>query len=77
MRSCTRREDNSKSGGGRKSIGGVCGQYWTQTRQRAGPAPVHGSTGPHQQEDGDERCHEETALCRRSGPGGECQTGAT
>ena len=34
-------------------------------------------TGPHQQEDGGEGCHEETILCRRPGPGGEWQTGAT
>ena len=33
--------------------------------------------GPHQQEDGGEGCHEETPLCRRPGPGGEWQTGAT
>ena len=38
---------------------------------------VHSSTGPHQQEDGDEGCHEETPLCRRPGPGGEWQTGIT
>ena len=38
---------------------------------------VHSSTGPHQQEDGGEGCHEETPLCRRPGPGGEWQTGAT
>ena len=48
-----------------------------QTRQRAEPAAVHISTGPHKQEDGDEGCHEETPLCRRPGPGGEWQTGAT
>ena len=34
-------------------------------------------TGPYQQEDGDEGCHEETPQCRRPGPGGEWQTGAT
>ena len=34
-------------------------------------------TGPHQQEDGGEGCHEETSLCRRPGPGDEWQTGAT
>ena len=34
-------------------------------------------TGPHQQEDGGEGCHEDTPLCRRPGPGGEWQTGAT
>ena len=28
----------------------------------AEPAAVHSSTGLHQQEDGDEGCHEETAL---------------
>ena len=44
------------------------GQYWTEEGQRAEPATVHSSTGPHQQEDGDEGCHEETSLCRRSGP---------
>ena len=37
---------------------------------------VHSSTGPHQQEDGDEGCHEETPLCRRPDLGGEWQTGA-
>ena len=36
---------------------------------------VYSSTGHHQQEDGDEGCHEETHLCRRPGPGGEWQTG--
>ena len=71
------REDNSKSGGGRRSIGGVWGQYWTATGQRAEPAAVHSSTGPPQQEDGDEGCHEETPLYRRPDPGGERQTGAT
>ena len=45
--------------------------------QRAEPAAVHSSTGPHQQEDGGEGCHEETPLCRRPGPRGEWQTGAT
>ena len=30
----------------------------------AEPAAVHSSTGPHQQEDGDEGCHEETPICR-------------
>ena len=45
--------------------------------QRAEPAAVHSSTGHHQQEDGDEGCHEETPLCRRPGPGGEWQTGDT
>ena len=43
------REDNSKSGGVRKSIGGVCGQDLTEAGQRAEPAAVHSSTGPHQQ----------------------------
>ena len=38
---------------------------------------VVGPTGPHQQEDGGEGCHEETSLCRRPGHGGEWQTGAT
>ena len=38
---------------------------------------VHSSTGPHQQEDGGEGCHEETPICRRPGPGGEWQIGAT
>ena len=38
---------------------------------------VRSSTGRHQQEDGDEGCHEETPLCRRPDPGGEWQTGAT
>ena len=61
----------------RRSFGGVRGQYWTETGQRVEPAAVHSSTGPHQQEDGDEGCHEETPLCRRPGPGGEWQTGAT
>ena len=37
---------------------------------------VHSSTGPHQQEDGDEGCHEETPLCRRPDLGGEWRTGA-
>ena len=45
--------------------------------QRAEPAAVRSSTGPHQQEDGDKGCHEETPLCRLLGPGGEWQTGAT
>ena len=51
----------------------------TQTGQRAEPAAVYISTGPHTgpQEDGGEGCHEETPLCRRPGPGGEWQTGAT
>ena len=31
--------------------------------QRAEPAAIHSSTGPHQQEDGGEGCHEETPLC--------------
>ena len=31
----------------------------------------------YKQEDGDEGWHEETPLCRRPGPGGEWQTGAT
>ena len=53
------------------------GQDWTEAGQRADPAVVHSSTGPHQQEDGDEGCHEETPLCGRPGPGGEWQTGAT
>ena len=44
---------------------------------RAAPAAVHNSTGPHQLEDGDEGCHEETPLCRPPGPGSELQTGAT
>ena len=39
--------------------------------QRAEPAAVHSSTGPHQQEYGDEECHEETPLCRRPESGGE------
>ena len=34
-------------------------------------------TVPHKQEYGYEGCHEETPLCRRPGPGGEWQTGAT
>ena len=51
------------------------GQDWTQTRQSAEPAAVHSSSGPHRQEDGGEKCHEETPLCRRPGPGGEWQTG--
>ena len=55
------REDNSKSvGDGRRSIGGVWGQYWTEAGQRAEHPAVHSSTGRHQQEDGDEGCHEET-----------------
>ena len=33
--------------------------------QRAEPAAVHSSTGPHLQEDGGEECVEETPLCRR------------
>ena len=49
----------------------------TQTGQHAEPAAVHISVGPHMQEDGDEGCDEETPLCRRPGPGGEWQTGAT
>ena len=55
----------------------IWGQDWTQTWQRAEPAAVYISTGPHKQEDGDEGCHEETPLCRRPGPGGEWQTGTT
>ena len=47
------------------------GGDWTHTGQRAEPAAVHNSTGPHQQEDFDEACHEEIPLCRRPGPGGE------
>ena len=38
---------------------------------------VRSSTGPHQQEVGDEGCHEETPLCIRPDLGGEWQTGAT
>ena len=53
---------NSKSGGGRRSIGGVGYQDWTEAGQRAEPAAVHRSTGHYQQEDGDEGCHEETPL---------------
>ena len=50
----------------------------TQTGERAEPAAVvHISTGPHKQEHVDEGCHEETPPCRRPGPGGEWQTGAT
>ena len=71
------REDNSKSGGGKRSFGGVRGQDWNEAGQRAEAATVHSSTGPHRQEDGDEGCHEETPLCRRPGPGGEWNTGAT
>ena len=56
------REDNSKSGGGRRSFGGVWGQDWTEAGQRAGLAVVYSSTGPHQQEDGGEGCHEEIPL---------------
>ena len=53
------------------NIGGIRAQYWTATEQRAEPAGVHSSTGPHQQEDCDKGCHEESPLCRRPGPGGE------
>ena len=70
------REDNSKSGGGRRSFGGVRGQDWAEAGRRVEPAAVLISTGPHQQEDGGEGCHEETPLCRRPGHGGEWQTGA-
>ena len=35
--------------------------------QRVEPVAVHSSTGPRQQEDGGEGCHEETSLCRRPG----------
>ena len=42
------REDNRKSGGGRRSFGGVRGQEWTEAGQRVEPAAVHSSTGPHQ-----------------------------
>ena len=49
----------------------------TEAGQRAEPAAVHSCTGPHQPEDGNEGCHEETPLFRRPGPGGEWQTGAT
>ena len=66
-----------KSGGGRRRIGGVWGQDWTEAGQSAEPAAVHSSIEPHHQEDGDDGCHEETPLCRRPGPGGEWQTGAT
>ena len=38
---------------------------WTQTGQRAEPAAIHSGTVPYHQKDGDEGCHEETALCRR------------
>ena len=34
------REDNSNSGGGRRSFGGVCGQDWTEAGQRAEPTAV-------------------------------------
>ena len=74
LRARTRRQ---QQGGRIKSFGGVWGQYWTEAGQRAEPAAVHSSTGPHQQEDGGEGCHEETPLCRRPGHGGEWQTGAT
>ena len=43
-----------------------------EAEQRADPAAVHSSTGPHQQKDGGKGWHEE-----RPGPGGEWQTGAT
>ena len=49
----------------------------TQTGQRAEPVAVHISARPHKQEHGDEGCQGETPLCRRPGPGGEWQTGAT
>ena len=45
-----------------------------QTGQRVEPAAVRSSTGPHQQEGGDEVCHEETALSRPPDPVGEWQT---
>ena len=48
----------------------------TEAGQLAEPAPVHSTTGTHQQEESDEECHEETNY-RRPGPGGEWQTGAT
>ena len=48
----------------------------TEAGQRAEPTAVHSRTGPHQQEDVGEGCHEETLLCRRPGPGGESKTGA-
>ena len=44
------REDNNKSGGGRTSFGGVWCKDWTEAGQRAEPAAVHSSTGPHQQD---------------------------
>ena len=47
------------------------------TGQRAEPAAIHISTGPHKQEHVDEGCHEETPLSRRPGSGGEWQTGPT
>ena len=50
---------------------------WTEAGQRAEPAAVYSSTGPHQQENGGDGCHGETPLCRRPGPGGEWQTVAT
>ena len=71
------RDDNSKSGGGRRSFGWVWGQDWTEAGQRVEPAAVHSSTGSHQQEDGGEGCREETPLCSRPDPGGEWQTGDT
>ena len=43
----------------------------------AEPTAVHSSTGPYRQEDGDERRHEETPLCRRPGPDVEWQAGST
>ena len=49
----------------------------TEAGQRAEPAAVHSSIGPHQLEDDGEGCNEETPLCRRPGPGGDWQTGST
>ena len=40
-------------------------EFEVKRGQHAESAAVHSSTGPHQQEDGDERYHEETPLCRR------------
>ena len=61
---------------------GASGEFEVNNRLRQGRvlSPLRFiavPTGPHQQEDGGEGCHEEASLCRRPGPGDEWQTGAT
>ena len=50
-------------------MGGASEEFEVKIGRRQGselsPLPVHSSTGPHQQEDGDEGCHEDTPPCGR------------